>query len=104
MVGFVEFCKDYITAHMDEYVGEEVYGCDVSWLLMDGANADGTLTYNRYMAVDYLHEWWDDCGDFFNYEKDNFGEVLHNPFENPEAFMTAMVIEGIGYIFYPFPF
>ena len=44
----------------------------------------------------YLKEWWDDAADYWNYEKDNFGENLHNPFDNPEAYTVCMVIEGVN--------
>jgi len=26
----------------------------------------------------------------------NFGEVFNNPFENPEAFMVEMIIQGVN--------
>ena len=47
------------------------------------------------MAKDYLKEWWDEAGDYAEYEKISFGEYEHNPFENPEAYTVCMVIQGI---------
>ena len=48
--------------------------------------------------MEYLKAWWFDCGDYWEYEKDNFGEHPHNPFDNPEAFMVCMVIHGVDNI------
>ncbi len=90
-----EYCKEFIKDHIDGYTGQMVYGCDLGYKITDGINADGSCTYSTYMAKQYLKEWWDDAADYFEYEKDNFGEN-HNPFENPEAFMVCMVIEGVN--------
>lgn len=90
-----EYCKEFIKDHIDGYVGQMVYGSELGYNITEGINADGSCTYSTYMAKQYLKEWWDDAADYFQYEKDNFGEN-HNPFENPEAFMVCMVIEGVN--------
>ena len=98
MENFVQYCKDYILDHIDDFEGKSEYGCDWSYTLTQSPNVDGTLTYSTYEASQYLKEWWDECGEYWEYEKDNFGEHLHNPFEEPEAYMVCMVIEGVSAI------
>ena len=94
METFIDYCKNYVLDNIDEYEGQEVYLCDLGFTLTDGPNCDGTLTFNREKAMDYLREWWWDAADYFEYEKFNFG-TTQNPFENPEAYMVCMVIEGV---------
>ena len=98
MESFNEFCKDYICEHLDELEGVNVYACDLAYTLAEHDNVNGTMTYSWETAVDYIREWWYDCGDFSDYEEMNFGE-RSNPFANPESFIVRMVIEGINFIF-----
>ena len=93
---FIPFCKDYLKEQLDEYEGQTQYACDLGYILTEGINADGSFTYSRELAKDYLKEWWDDADEYWVFEKEHFGENLHNPFENPEAYIVAMVVEGIS--------
>ena len=95
MKEFITYCKQYIYDHIDDYRGQKVYPCDLGFTLTEDPNCNGTLTYNRAEAIEYLKEWWDEAADYFDYEKDNFGGAVHNPFENPEAYMVCMVIDGV---------
>ena len=102
MEDFVEYCKNYITDTLPEYEGNKTYGADLSALIMEDPTTSGSLTRWTQKAIDYLVEWWYDCAEFWDYAKFNFGKDYladHlNVFDNPEAFMVAMVFEGIGYI------
>ena len=98
MKTLLQYCKDYIIDHIDDYVGDLIYACDFSMTLTESANIDGSLTYSTKEAKDYLREWWQNCSAYWEYEKSNFGQNLHNPFDNPEAYMVCMVIEGCGTI------
>ena len=98
MENFKEYCKDYILEHLNDYEGQSVYGSEVGYTITQSPNVDGTLTYSREDAKEYLREWWDECAAYWNYEKDNFGEHFHNPFDEPEAYMVCMVIEGVNAI------
>jgi hypothetical protein len=91
-----DYCKDFIIDNLPDYLGTSVYGCDLGCTITEGINADGSCTYSTYEAKEYLKFWWDDAADYFQYEKDNFGENLYNPFKNPEAYMVCMVIEGVN--------
>lgn len=94
METFIDYCKQYIYDHIDEYRGQMVYPCDLGFTLTEEPNINGTLTFSREGAKDYIREWWDEADDYFQYEKDNIG-TTRNPFENPEAYMVCMVIEGV---------
>ena len=91
-----DYCKDFIIDNLPDYLGTSVYGCDLGYTITEGINADGSCTYSTYEAKEYLKFWWDDAADYFQYEKDNFGENLYNPFKNPETYMVCMVIEGVN--------
>lgn len=92
---FETYCKDYIKDHISDYVGNDYYMCDLGSEITEAPNCDGTLTYSRALAKDYIREWWDEAAEYWDYEKLNFGENSHNPFDNPEAYMVCMVIEGV---------
>lgn len=95
ILDFNEFCKETIIDNLPEYVGQDVYMCDLGMQLTEDMNCSGTFTYSPALAKDYLREWWDDATEYWDYEKFNFGEHFHNPFENPEAYLVCMVIEGV---------
>lgn len=97
MESFSEFCKDYLFERLDEYEGTTSDGCDLAYHLCEECNINGTLTYNRQTAIEYLCEWWDDAADFSDYEAES-SVVRSNPFENPEVYMVRMVICGISYL------
>ena len=93
---FDVYCKDFIKNHIEDHLGRTVYACDFASDITMGINVDGSATYSTYKAKEYLKTWWDEAADYFQYEKDNFGENHHNPFENPEAYMVCMIITGVG--------
>lgn len=95
ILDFDDFCKETIKDKLPEYVEQDVYMCELGMQLTEGMNCDGTFTYSRSEAKDYLREWWDDADEYWNYETFSFGEHFHNPFENPEAYLVCMVIEGV---------
>jgi hypothetical protein len=97
MKNFSEFCKEYLFEQLDEHSGSSMYAGDMAYILCEGANCDGTMTYSRAEAIKYLSEWWYDAADYSEYEQMNFGE-RSNPFENPETYMVRMVICGIDYL------
>ena len=93
-MNFICYCKEHIAEKIYDFVGSTYYGADFAYELTQYENTNGTLTFSRKAAQEQLGEWWLDCGDYWEYEKDNFGEHLHNPFDEPEAYMVCMVIEG----------
>lgn len=95
MTGFNEFCRQTIADNLPEYVGTTVYMCNLGDILTETMNNDRTFTYNSKVSMDYLLDWWDNAAEYWDYEKQNFGEHCHNPFNNPEAYTICMVIEGV---------
>ena len=104
MENFIEYCKNYIIDNIEAYEDKKVHACDLADTLMSGPYYDGTLTYSRSQAKDYLIEWWDDCANYIDYCIFHFGEIRVNPFDNPESFMVGMVSEGIVGILSKVPF
>lgn len=98
MESYSEYCVNHIIDRIYDYVGTSHYGSDFCYAITEDINANGSCTYSTRKAKDYLKEWWDDAADYWNYEKDNFGEHRWNPFESPEAYMVCMVIEGCSYL------
>ena len=98
MENFSVYCVNHIIDTIHDYVGTSHYGADFCYTITEGMNVDGSCTYSTAEAKEYLKEWWDDAAEYWNYERDNFGEHRWNPFENPEAYMVCMVIEGCCYL------
>lgn len=94
METFEQYCKDFINDNLDDYIGTDVYGCDLSHTLTEEINVNGTATFSRQKAMDYIKEWFDEAAEVYNYQMENYGSVSQNPFENPEAWMVCMIIEG----------
>ncbi len=97
----VDWAKDYILDTIDDYEGVSTYGADLGNLLTEGPNADGVYEDN---AWDFISKHIHDARDEYEYEKDNFGEVLHNPFEDPDAFVVCMLINTVDGIMSQVPF
>lgn len=104
MEGFVKYCKDFILGKINNYEDKTLYACDLPTIITDDINANGTCTYSRSKALDYLHEWHWEAGEYYDWENINFGEHMHNPFSEPEAYMVCMVIEGCSAILSKVPF
>ena len=95
LMTFTEYVKQHIEDEIWNYEGQSVYGCDLAYKLTETINADGTATYNTAEAKDYIHEWWNEAGEYWEYENFEFGEHRWNPFDNPEAYMVCMIIAGV---------
>lgn len=96
LLSYSGYCKEFIKDRLQDFEGSTHYACDFASEITMAINVDGSATYSTYKAKQYLREWWDDCADYFQYEKYSFGEALHNPFERPEAFHVCMIIQGVS--------
>lgn len=92
---FIPFCKKQILDNIDYEEGNSRYGCDLAGYLTEGMNADGSFTYSREEAKEYIKEWWDDAANYSDYEENELGKRGTNPFGEPELFTVRMVIEGV---------
>ena len=95
---YVNYCKAHAIQTLDEMKGcdRRVYACDLGYELTQEINVNGTATFSTHAAKEYIRFWWDEAGDVIEYQKFNYGEILHNPFEEPEAFHVCMIIEGVN--------
>ena len=57
-------------------------------------NVNGSATFSRQKAMDYIKEWFDEAAEVYDYQVENYGRATQNLFENPEAWMVCMIIEG----------
>ena len=96
IMDFIPFCKQQILDNIDNEEGYSRYGCDLAGYLTEGMNADGSFTYSREEAKEYIKEWWDDAANYSDYEEMNWGKRETNPFDEPELFTVRMVIEGVA--------
>jgi hypothetical protein len=89
----VDWAINYIKGVLPDYEGESVYGADLGNLITEGPNNDG---YYEDYGWPFLARHINDAKDEYDYEMDNFGEVLHNPFEDPYAFVVCMLINTVN--------
>lgn len=94
---FFNYVKDEAKDRLNNYIGNSVYLCDLGMTLTEEENVDGTWSYSVYKDSKNIKKYWDDCGDFVEYYKDNFGEDCKwNPFSEPEKFFCSVMIEAIS--------
>ena len=103
---YVAYCKAHAIRELEEIKGEDrsAYACDLGCDLTEEINCNGTATFNTYLAKEYIRFWWDEAGDVIEYQKFNYGKILWNPFEDPEAFHVCMIIEGVRTLLARCPF
>ena len=94
MISLTDYCKDVIQDNIHKWVHQEMNIDYLSEKICESMKYDGTATYSRSEAEEYLKNWWDDCGDYIDYLNDN-GISDFNPFNSPEKFMVWMVMDGV---------
>lgn len=97
----VDWAIDYIEVKLPDYVGVSTYGADLGDLLTEGPNADGVYEDDSWA---FISDHINDAKDEYDYEKDNFGDVLHNPFEDPDGFVVCMLINTVNLVLSEVPF
>lgn len=83
--------KKYLTGKLNDYKGCYSYGVDLSHLLTEGENANGSVYCNTYQTKELIKANFDLFGDFLEYYKQEFGEML-NPFSEPEKTHVIFLI------------
>lgn len=96
MLGYEEYCKQFMKDKIADYIGTEIYMCDLGYELTETINVNGTATFSRSKAKEYIKEWFYEAGKVFDYQVENYGKAMQNPFENPEGWMVCMIIEGVN--------
>jgi hypothetical protein len=73
-----------------------MYLCDLGMELTGYENCNGSWSCSRYKDMENIKTYWNDCADFVEYYRSEFGEDTPNIFENPEKFFCCMMIEAIN--------
>lgn len=92
MLGYEEYCKQFIKDNIADYIGTEIYMCELGYELTKKIYINKTATFSRSKAKDYIKEWFDEVVNVY----DNYGKATCNPFDNPEIWMAYMIIKGVG--------
>ena len=82
-----------IISRLNDYKGTSKYMCDLSSVLFEYENADGSVLYNTYQTKEFIKENFDLFGDLVEYVKDTIGMTL-NPFSEPEKAHVILLIEA----------
>lgn len=83
------WAADYIKGTLPDFEGQAVYGCDLASALTEMPNNNGKYEEDSW---GFIASHINDARDEYEYEKDCFGQVLHNPFDAPDAFVVCMLI------------
>jgi len=96
LLSYDEYVKQFILNDLEDCTGTKFEDARaLADRITEGINADGTATYWRQEAIDYIKEWWYEAGEFIEEYELEFGEKpQHNPFSEPELFHALMVIIG----------
>lgn len=77
--------------HLDDLEGRDGYVSELAFTLFEGANMDGTLTYNTYEAEQWITEHFHDLADVVEDMAAEW-DITPNPFNNPESFMVQVAL------------
>lgn len=84
-----------------DYEDSKVYACDLAYTLFEGENVDGSFTYSRHEAKEWIKNNFEDIAEVYEEIAFEFGTDFmknYNLFENPEKFMVLIIIESASYI------
>ena len=90
----LETIKGKVVDELNERIGQNVYLCDLGMKLSESEIANGSWYCSSYEAEEDVKNNFDFCGEFVDWYKDNFGEVL-NPFDDVEIFHCTMMIFAV---------
>ena len=90
--------KNYvIDAMIDELGcmdGMTIYGCDLGYAIFSEANCNGSYTCNTQESIEWIGKYFSELGPVVEDTIANIGEnIFPNPFNNPEAFQVAIMLE-----------
>ena len=93
MKTFITDLKSKIIERLNDYKGVETYLCDLSGLLFESENANGSVLCNTYKTKEFINKNFDLFGQLVEYAKDNMGITL-NPFNEPEKAHVWLLLEA----------
>ena len=82
-----------IISRLNEYEGTKNYMCDLSSVLFESENTNGSVLYNTYLTKEFIKENFDLFGYLVEYVQDNMNMVL-NPFSEPEKAHVILLLEA----------
>ena len=85
--------KNTIIERLNDYKGTETYLCDLSGLLFESENVNGSVFCSTYKTKEFIKNNFDLFADFSEYYKDNFGESL-DIFAEPEKAHVILLLES----------
>lgn len=88
-----DLVKDLIIERLDNYKGGSYYLCDLSYILFESENIDGSFTYSTYWSKELIKKYWDDFNELYENYIFNYGETNFNLFDEPEKFVVIMLLE-----------
>ena len=78
---------------LSENEGRGIYGADLAFTLFECENIDGSITYSRYKAKEWIKEHFDELGEVVERMQ---AEWEYNAgadiFDNPEKFMVSVYL------------
>ena len=89
-----DLVKDLIIERLEDHKGEDVYLCDLAYILFEGENIDGSFTYSTYWSKELVKKYFDDFDELYeNYIFNMGNENSINIFDEPERFIIIMLLE-----------
>ena len=85
--------KNTIIERLNDYKGTETYLCDLSGLLFESENVNGSVFCSTYKTKEFIKNNFDLFADFSEYYKNNFGESL-DIFAEPEKAHVILLLES----------
>ena len=82
-----------IISRLNEYKGTTNYMSDLSSMLFESENVNGSVLCNTYQTKEFIKENFDLFGDLVEYVKDNMDYTL-NPFQEPEKAHVWLLLEA----------
>ena len=82
-----------IISRLNDYKDTTNYMCDLSSILFEYENIDGSVLYNTYQTKEFIKENFDLFGDLVEYVQDNMDYTL-NPFSEPEKAHVWLLLEA----------
>lgn len=77
--------------NLDALEGRDGYVSELTFTLFEKENIDGTITYDREEAQEWIAEHFHDLADVVEDMAAEW-DITPNPFNNPEAFMVQVVL------------
>lgn len=87
---FRDFVVGVLADELDGFSGLH-YTSELAFDLLEVYNRTGSYTCCTHRSREMIADYWEDAADYYDYEKDNFGDA-QNPFDNPEGYLVCMMI------------